>query len=195
MFLLFSRKGKRAVKDSDSDDSSDEENEQFVVLNNGSQVVSDKDSDESSGSVMAGAQDGGKASCNSGSEEEKDIVVQQSSDVPKGEITDVQLINEEKIDDSPVAIVDAMGQTEKESGDTEKSLVEVACETSVANAMGQGNDSEVKTGGAAGETESVDAAVCCKPVEPLNFDYFNSATDMEVWMDFFIRKLKSKLCV
>lgn len=126
--------------------------------------------------------DGGKASSSSGSEEEQDIVVNQSSDVPKGEITGVQvMINEEKMDDSPVV------QTEKEensSGDVEKNMVEAASETPVSSsvpAKNQGNDSQVKTVGDAGETESVDAAaVCCKPVEPLNFDDFNTAKDMEV---------------
>ncbi|KAL1198094.1 putative splicing factor SF3a60 [Cardamine amara subsp. amara] len=159
-------KGKRAVKDSDSDDSSDEEDEKYVVLNNGSQVVS--------------------ASCNSGSEEEKDIVVHQSSDV--------QVVNEEKMDDSPVAVADVMGHTEKEeksSDDENKNLVEVASETLVTSVAvnNKGSDSEVKTGGAAGETECV-GAVCCKPVEPLNFDDFNSATDMEV---LGMERLKTEL--
>ncbi|KAL1198095.1 putative splicing factor SF3a60 [Cardamine amara subsp. amara] len=182
-------KGKRAVKDSDSDDSSDEEDEKYVVLNNGSQVVSGKDTDESSGSVVTGPYDGdssGKASCNSGSEEEKDIVVHQSSDV--------QVVNEEKMDDSPVAVADVMGHTEKEeksSDDENKNLVEVASETLVTSVAvnNKGSDSEVKTGGAAGETECV-GAVCCKPVEPLNFDDFNSATDMEV---LGMERLKTEL--
>lgn len=176
-------KGKRAVGDSDSDDSSDEEDEESVVLNNGSsQVVPDKGTGESSGSVM----EGGKASSSCGSEEEKDVVVNKSSDVPKGEITGVQVVNQEKMDDSPVVTVDAMVQTEKEensSGGAEKNMVEAASDTLVSSApaKNQGNDSEVKTVGDAGETESVDAsAVCCKPVEPLNFDDFNSAKDMEV---------------
>lgn len=181
-------KGKRAVGDSDSDDSSDEEDEESIVLNNGNQVVPDKGTGESSGSVM----DGGKASSSSGSEEEKDIVVNLSSDVPKGEITGVQvMINEEKMDDSPVV------QTEKEensSGDVEKNMLEAASETAVSSvpAKNQGNnDSQVKTVGDAGETESADAAaVCCKPVEPLNFDDFNSAKDMEV---MGMERLKTEL--
>lgn len=189
---MFFRKGKRAVEASDSDGSSDEEDEKSVVLNNGSLVVSDKDSDESSGSVMAGSRDGdssGKASSNSGSEEEKDIVVHQSSDVPKGEITGVQVINEEKMEDSPVTVADATRQVDKKensSGDAEKNLVEVACETLITPVAvkNQGNDSEVKPEGVAGETG--------KPVELLNFDDFSSATDLEVCMwiyGFFIRKL------
>lgn len=181
-------KGKRAVGDSDSDDSSDEEDEESIVLNNGNQVVPDKGTGESSGSVM----DGGKPSSSSGSEEEKDIVVNLSSDVPKGEITGVQvMINEEKMDDSPVV------QTEKEensSGDVEKNMLEAASETAVSSvpAKNQGNnDSQVKTVGDAGETESADAAaVCCKPVEPLNFDDFNSAKDMEV---MGMERLKTEL--
>ncbi|ESQ37767.1 hypothetical protein EUTSA_v10028668mg [Eutrema salsugineum] len=192
-------KGKRAVEDSDSDDSSEEEDEKSVVLNSSSQVVSDKDTDESSGSVMAGAHYGdssGKASCNSGSEEEKDSAVHQSSDVIKGEITGVQGINEEKMDDSPAAVVDEMGRTEKEensSGDAEKNLVEAACEPLITSSVAvdkQENDSEVTTGVVAGETVSVVDAVCCKSMEPLNFDDFNSATDMEV---MGMERLKSEL--
>ncbi|CAN6969679.1 hypothetical protein IGI04_032904 [Brassica rapa subsp. trilocularis] len=176
-------KGKRAVGDSDSDDSSDEEeDEESVVLNNGCQVVLDKGTGESSGSVM----DGGKASSGSGSEEEKDVVVNQSSDVPKGEMTGVQVVNEEKMDDSSVTVVDGVVQTEKEN------TVEAASEALVSSvpAENQGNDSEVKTVGAAGDTESVDAAMCCKPEEPLNFDDFNSAKDMEV---MGMERLKTEL--
>lgn len=176
-------KGKRAVGDSDSDDSSDEEeDEESVVLNNGCQVVLDKGTGESSGSVM----DGGKASSGSGSEEEKDVVVNQSSDVPKGEMTGVQVVNEEKMDDSSVTVVDAVVQNEKEN------TVEAASEALVSSvpAENQGNDSEVKTVGAAGDTESVDAAMCCKPEEPLNFDDFNSAKDMEV---MGMERLKTEL--
>ncbi|KFK30676.1 hypothetical protein AALP_AA6G013600 [Arabis alpina] len=180
-------KGKRAVEASDSDDSSDEEDEKSVVLNNGSLVVSDKDSDESSGLVMAG-DFSGKGSCNSGSEEEKEIVVHQSLDVSKGEITGVQGVNEEKMDDSPVALAE---KEENSNGDVEKNPVEVACETVITSVAvkNQGNDSEVKPEGVAAETESVNAA-CSKPGEPLNFDDYNSATDMEV---LGMERLKTEL--
>ena len=143
--------GKRAVEDSDSDDSSDEEDEKSVV---GGQVDSDhKDTDESSGSVLDGSHDG-----------ENDFVVHQSSDVVKGEITVVQRINEEKMDD--FAVADAMDQLEK----VEKS---------------SGNDDfVVKRGGTAKER------VCCKPVEPLNFAEFKAATDMEV---LGMERLKTEL--
>lgn len=197
MYLsCFFRKGKRAVEDIDSDDSSDEEDEESVVLSNGSQVVLDKGTGESSGSVM----DGGNASGGSGSEEEKDVVVNQCSDVPKGEVTGVQVVIEEKMDDSSLTVVDAVVQNEKEEnscGDAEKNRVEAASETLVSSVpvKNQGNDSEVKTVGAAGDTESVDAAMCCKPEEPLNFDDFNSAKDMEVFNGFIllIRKVQFKM--
>ncbi|WZY83102.1 hypothetical protein YC2023_029486 [Brassica napus] len=165
--------GKRAVDASDSDESSsDDEDEK--EKNNGSQV-------ESSGSGMAGAHDGDSSG--------KDVVVvHQSSDVLKGETTGVQVINEGKVDD---LLVGAMVQTEKEDNlykDAEKNLVEVACET-VVDVKNQGNDSEAKQEGVAGETETVDA-VCCKPVEPLNFDDFSSAKDMEV---MGMERLKTEL--
>jgi hypothetical protein len=181
-------KGKRAVGDSDSDDSSDEEDEKSVVLNSSSRVISDKDTDESSGSAMEGAHYGdssGKASSNSGSEEEKDSVVHQSSDVPKGEITAVQVMKDEKMDDSPVAVVDAVDQTKKENnssgGDAEKNLADSACETltTCVAVDKQDNDSKVKT-----KVSVVDA------VEPLNFDDFSSAREMEV---MGMERLKSEL--
>ncbi|CAN8237699.1 unnamed protein product [Cochlearia groenlandica] len=182
-------KGKRVVEDSDSDDSSDEEDdERSVVLNSGSGAVIDKGIGESSGSVI-GDGGSGKASSNSGSEEEKDIVMHQTSDVRKGEIIGVQVSNEEKMGDSLVVVVESMAQTEKKqssSGDGGKDLV--ACEPIIIN---QVNDCEVEIGGgAAGETACVDDAGCCKPVEPLNFADFNSASDMEV---MGMERLKSEL--
>ncbi|KAF2611596.1 hypothetical protein F2Q70_00009443 [Brassica cretica] len=161
------KKGKRAVDASDSDDSSDEEEDE-KEKNNGSQV-------ESSGLGMA--HDG------------------DSSDVPKGEIIGVQVINEGKSGDLPVTVVDAIVQTEKEensSVDAEKNLVEVTCGTLVTSVdvKIQGNDSEVKPEGVAGETESVDDTVCCLPVGPLNFDDFNSAKDLEV---LGMERLKTEL--
>ena len=81
--------------------------------------------------------------------------------------------------------MDQLEKVEKSSGDAGKNLVDVACETLITSAA-------VKREGTAKETVSVDA-VCCKPVEPLNFDDFNSPADMEVRMEFFIRKLKTKL--
>lgn len=50
-----------------------------------------------------------------------------------------------------------------------------------------GNDSEVTPEGVAGKTESVDAPVCSKPVEPLNFDEFNSAKDLKVCNNLIIQ--------
>ncbi|KAH0933662.1 hypothetical protein HID58_010779 [Brassica napus] len=172
-YVLLLGKGKRAVDASDSDESSDDEDEK--EKNNGSQV-------ESSGSGMAGAHDGDSSG--------KDVVVvHQSSDVLKGETTaGVQVINEGKVDD---LLVGAMVQTEKEDNlykDAEKNLVEVACET-VVDVKNQGNDSEVKQEGVAGETETVDA-MCCKRVEPLNFADFSSAKDMEV---MGMERLKTEL--
>ncbi|CAH8335138.1 unnamed protein product [Eruca vesicaria subsp. sativa] len=76
-----------------------------------------------------------------------------------------------------------MNQSKEESnssGDAEKSVK--------AAAEKQDNDSEVKTVGAAGETESVAAAAL--PAEPLNFDDFNSAKDMEV---MGMERLKTEL--
>ncbi|KAG7559176.1 hypothetical protein ISN45_Aa05g007800 [Arabidopsis thaliana x Arabidopsis arenosa] len=72
-----------------------------------------------------------------------------------------------------------------------RNLVHVACETLITSATikNQGNDFVVKKGRTAKETVFVDA-VCCKPAEPLNFDNFNSATDMEV---LGMERLKTEL--
>ncbi|KAF3548695.1 hypothetical protein DY000_02003398 [Brassica cretica] len=81
---------------------------------------------------------------------------------------------------------------ENSSVDAEKNLVEVTCGTLVmsVDVKSQGNDSEVKPEGVAGETESVDDTVCCLPVGPLNFDDFNSAKDLEV---LGMERLKTEL--
>lgn len=107
----------------------------------------------------------------------------------------MQVIDEGKSGDLPVTVVDAIVQTEKEensSVDAEKNLVEVTCGTLVTSVdvKSQGNDSEVKPEGVAGETESVDDTVCCLPVGPLNFDDFNSAKDLEV---LGMERLKTEL--
>ncbi|CDY48495.1 BnaA09g00280D [Brassica napus] len=142
----------------------------------GKRAVEDSDSDDSSDeedeeSVVLnnGGQvvpDKGKASSSSGSEEEKDVVVNQSSDVPKGEVTGVQVVIQEKMDDSSVTVVDAVVQNEKEN------TVEAASEALVSSVPAENQ------------------AMCCKPEEPLNFDDFNSAKDMEV---MGMERLKTEL--
>ncbi|XWS46218.1 hypothetical protein CRYUN_Cryun14cG0045400 [Craigia yunnanensis] len=76
------------MNESESDDSSedededDEENEKYVVLNCGNHSDSSLGTEGSSGSVSGGRQDGyfsGGISNESGSEEEKGAVLQQSS--------------------------------------------------------------------------------------------------------------------
>ncbi|XP_022757550.1 protein SDE2 homolog [Durio zibethinus] len=75
---------KRNMSESDSDDSSDdEENEKSEVLNNGNYSDSSNGTEGSSASVSWGRQDGafsGGVSSESGSEEEKEVVLQQSSE-------------------------------------------------------------------------------------------------------------------
>lgn len=117
----------------------------------------------------------------------------RSFDVVKEEITGVQGIIEEEMNDLPVSVavddantvadeMDQLEKVEKSSGDAGKNLVDVACETLITSAA-------VKREGTAKETVSVDA-VCCKPVEPLNFDDFNSPADMEV---LGMERLKTEL--
>ncbi|XVE73718.1 hypothetical protein DITRI_Ditri11bG0141200 [Diplodiscus trichospermus] len=79
--------GKRKLNESDSDDSSeeedDEENETSVVLNNETHSDSSKATEGSSDSVSAGRQDGyfqGEVSSESGYEEEKEVILQPSSE-------------------------------------------------------------------------------------------------------------------
>ncbi|EFH64416.1 hypothetical protein ARALYDRAFT_893548 [Arabidopsis lyrata subsp. lyrata] len=79
----------------------------------------------------------------------------------------------------------------KRCGDAWKKSGRLACETLITSATvkNQGNDFVVKKGRTTKETVFVDA-VCCKPAELLNFDNFNSATDMEV---LGMERLKTEL--
>ncbi|EEF39072.1 conserved hypothetical protein [Ricinus communis] len=75
--------GKRTLGDSDSEDNSDdEENEKSAVLNIGNNSDISKEADGSSDSVTGGKQEGdcsGGASCESGSEEEKDAATAEQT--------------------------------------------------------------------------------------------------------------------
>ncbi|KAG2331169.1 hypothetical protein Bca52824_002349 [Brassica carinata] len=140
----------------------------------GAKVVQDKGIGESSDSGMAGAHDGdysGKTSSCSGSEEEKDVlVVCQTSDVSKGEIVGVQVINGGNMVDYLSLLLMRLFKLKRRSIQVEaQNLVNVAGGTLVTSVYvkNPGNDSEVTPEGVAGKTESVDAPVCSKPVEPL----------------------------
>ncbi|CAA7046067.1 unnamed protein product [Microthlaspi erraticum] len=166
-------KGKRAIVDSDSDDESsdDEEDEKSVVLDNGIQV------NVSSGTVMNETQNGcssSKALSGSCSEEEKDItIVHESSEIPITEDTSEAIVN----------------QTEKKEalrGEEGKNIVSVNNED-----VKESSDSTTTTDFPV-EADSANVG-SGKSYEPLNFENFSSASDMEVLgMERLKKELESK---
>ncbi|KAK0582399.1 hypothetical protein LWI29_025216 [Acer saccharum] len=216
-------RGKRKLGDGEDEDSSDddeEENEKSVVVNNGHHSDSSKEAEVSSGSVTGGKQDAefsGGGSCESGSEEEKEILPQQivesgGEDVPNEENGVVEPeIGEEKVSPSTIsclepAFVSATEVVEAEKQECCGGLVSVNAEGVVgqsANGLSSGNEegSENKAvdaeGGDFPATKSVSheetAAASTSNGEmerPLNFEEFSSAAEMEV---LGMERLKTEL--
>ncbi|KAI9182586.1 hypothetical protein LWI28_026899 [Acer negundo] len=191
-------RGKRKLGDGEDEDSSDdeeEENEKSVVLNNGHHSDSSKEAEVSSGSVTGGKQDAefsGGGSCESGSEEEKEILPQQIM-----ESGGVDVPNEEN------------GVVEPEIGEEKEccgGLVSVNAEGVVgqsANVLSSGNgegseNKPVDTEGSdfpatksLSHEEKAAASTSNGEMErPLNFEEFNSAAEMEV---LGMERLKTEL--
>ena len=201
------------MNESDSDDSSeDEENEKSVVLNSGNHSDSSKGTEGSSGSVSGGRQDGdfsGGVSSESGSEEEKEVVLQQSSKLG--------------VEDAPNVENGMVGVEPEVYEEKTAQFVNVACmkddviagseavqpEIQEHNATKTEDQEEIvshrlsfpvsENGGV--ESKLIDVVSCCsnaksevleetvvsstnvaEPAKPLNFDDFNSPEEMEVWL-------------
>ncbi|KAK8611964.1 hypothetical protein V6N13_131998 [Hibiscus sabdariffa] len=192
--------GKRKVgeSDSDSDDSSEdeEESEKSVVLNNGNHSDSSKGTEGSSGLILGGNQAiefSGGAPSETGSEEEKEVVLQPSL---------------ESCGKDANAIVEADGIAGSEAAQAE--LVEHnGTKTEVpVEILGQHFSVPVAENGGVGselnnevncssnpESEVhketvVSNANITEPEKPLNFDDFNSSKEMEV---LGLERLKSEL--
>ncbi|XP_065860216.1 uncharacterized protein [Euphorbia lathyris] len=193
--------GKRHLGESDSEDSSDEEeNEKSIVLNTVNQSESNKEPEGSSDSVTGGKQEEespGGALCQSGSEEEKDVVVDQNlKSSPHREIGPIkedtvveveQEIHEEAIPQS--AVVTCSGAAEISGTDAVKAekLENVGpdCQTLQVSSP---SDEIIES---KSEEEAVVTDVKDADLEkPLSFDEFNSAGEMEV---LGMERLKNEL--
>ncbi|KAM5555629.1 hypothetical protein ABKV19_023515 [Rosa sericea] len=188
--------------DSDTEeDDSDNEMEKSTVSNNGNGSDSNKEAEGSLDSVTGGKQDGetsGRGSCESGSEEEKEMVVhtvQESIHAEKNGMVE-PVIQDEKIAipcSAPDAVlgVEAMLDEKMDSNGTEMGNVEelVSQPQKISKSGdGQGVESTSIVSEANGSSESSpvvqEETVANEKTEemekPLNFDEFSSAAEMEV---------------
>ncbi|XP_031263117.1 replication stress response regulator SDE2 [Pistacia vera] len=216
--------GKRKLgesEDEDSDDDDGEENEKSIVLNNSNQSDSNKETEGSTGSVTGGKPDGefsGGGSSESGSEEEKEILVQQNlessgcsgEDVSHEENAVVEPeIHEEKVQSTGASclepkFVSAIESEHKSCGGPASGNTEEVVGHS-PNVLSSGNeegyDSRPMDAEATGASECKsrvpeEAVVASTNVveleRPLDFNEFNSAVEMEA---FGMERLKSELQV
>lgn len=175
--------------DTDGDDSDDEmgdKNEKSVVINNESHSDSNKDEEGSSGSITGGKLDGelsAGGSTESGSEEEKETLVNGRSESPQ--IPNGPALNGEDGDPSgpQLKINEESTVQNKESGDAEEMIFEP---TSISH-VEEGGSSEEEINGDSDlkpvvveETTPVSTNIA-EEEKPLNFDDFTSAAEMEVY--------------
>ncbi|CAB4270230.1 unnamed protein product [Prunus armeniaca] len=213
--------GKRKMGESDNDtedDDSDNEDkkEKSVVLNSGNNSDSSKDAEGSLDSVTGRKQDGeisGGGSGESGSEEEKEIVVQgtQGQESLHSEKNDVveSVIHEEKIVRSastpysePDAVLkpEAVQEEKMDCNGPDMGNLDVVDQSQKVSSSGdvKGNETTSIVSEANGSSESnprvqeetVASGDTAEIEKPLNFDEFNSAAEMEV---LGLERLKSEL--
>uniref|UniRef100_A0A6N2KKB7 Ubiquitin-like domain-containing protein n=1 Tax=Salix viminalis TaxID=40686 RepID=A0A6N2KKB7_SALVM len=196
--------GKRKLGESDSGmdgdssaDDSDEENEKSIVLNNGNQSDSNNKAEGSQDSVT-GNQDGecsGGASCAGGSEEEKEVSAEQSLiSNSYGEIA----LNEEdemveaQILEETVVKTEVIFETEPLEAEKQEN---VGPSSQCPDASGSGIESRPVIAEPNGFSKSnpVSNEIVNGDLEkPLNFDEFNSASELEV---LGMERLKTELLV
>ncbi|KAK8482987.1 hypothetical protein V6N13_022013 [Hibiscus sabdariffa] len=189
--------GKRKVDESDSDDSSEdeEENEKSVVLNNGNHSDSSKGTEGSSGLVSGGNKDieiSGGASSETGSEEEKEVVLQQSLESCGEDVND--MVEEDVIAGSEAAQAEILELNGTKTEDPVEIVSQHFSAPVVENGAGNEHNKEVNCSsnpesGVCKET-IVSNANITEPEKPLNFDDFNSSKEMEV---LGLERLKSEL--
>lgn len=202
--------------DTEEDDSDNEEDkDKSTVSNNGNSSDSNKEADGSLDSVTGRKQDGeisGRGSCESGSEEEKELVVhtvQESIHTEKNDMVE-PVVQDEKIATStsipcsaPDAVVgvEAMQDEKMDCNGTEMGNVEDVVSQPQKNSNsgdGQGVESTSIVSEANGSSESnpvvqeetVANGNTAEIEKPLNFDEFNLAAEMEV---LGLERLKSEL--
>lgn len=206
MFVMadFFRMGKRKLAESDSDDTEEdgsdeeEEREKSVVLNNGNNSDSSKEAEGSFGSVTGGKQDAfsGGPSCESGSEEEKETVMQGMVESGGCKVREylysdaVELETNDKNDSQSTTApgLEAALVSESEALPAEK-LEEATSE--FPNILSAENKDGLKSASVDAEAYSpesksrvLEETVAGENTEEmekaLNFDEFNTAAEMEV---------------
>jgi len=202
LVFVFCRMGKRKLNESDSDYSDDSdvegEMEKSDLLNDQNESESTK-AEGSLASVTGGGGASGSGSCESGSEEEKEAVVQ-------GNVGCVGLLSDESIQamDEPVISNGAtampnesvvVGLNAEEDGhqdchggvsDKFDGAVNQASNITVSETVATGNsnndmeiDGSLEHKAAVNEESSPSTSVPAMD-EPLNFDAFNSSAELEV---------------
>ncbi|KAK7258511.1 hypothetical protein RIF29_24090 [Crotalaria pallida] len=187
--------GKRKLNENDSDYSSedDEENEKSILLN--SQNESDSNKNEGSlGSVTGQKHDGGSSgagSCESGSEEEKDTVVEAKVESVGSHgdvaIDPVSVASEFSAEDSGAQVCNGVVFEKFDVAVSRASTI--ASSENVADASKYNMEIDESLQHKAlvdGETSASIPTL----EEPLNFDTFNSAAELEV---LGLERLKSEL--
>ncbi|KAF2291236.1 hypothetical protein GH714_020804 [Hevea brasiliensis] len=197
--------GERKLGESDSEDtdedSSDEENEKSIVLNNENHSNWNNEAEGGSESVTGGKQDGefsGGVLCESGSEGEKDATVEQNlKSIPQEENVPSENdgLAEPEIHEEAVLQscgVTCLGTAESSGIDAvkDKKLDNVESDSQpyvTTPASGDGIESRPVTVEAVSDFKSASngetVAVNVRDTDlekPLNFDDFNSAAEMEV---------------
>ncbi|XP_057439661.1 uncharacterized protein LOC130731392 [Lotus japonicus] len=207
--------GKRKVNESDSDDSDVEETEKSVLLNSQNELGSNE-AEDSPGSVTGGKQDedsSGAGSFEIGCEEEKETVVEEgkveSVGTQNGGTIQAELsvaaepvVNEEMIEANampcPESVLSEINAEDNGYQDCNGSVADKSGGTAIqasetVTCAGKSNDMEIDGSlehKAAVNEESSPSTSIPALEEPLNFDVFNSATELEV---LGLEKLKSEL--
>lgn len=184
--------------DNDSSDDEDEEKEKSIVLSNGNSPDSTKEPDESSDSVARGKHD--KDFPESSSEEEKETIVQvnlsSSEDDTRAEengVNESLILEENPEKPSNSLCMEAAGSSGTESvknedvcngsqsGNPEEVVGQQTSVLSCGDEAKETSPSDADSK-AASESKTEEAITTSDPVmeEPLNFDKFNSAAEMEV---------------
>ncbi|KAG6663681.1 replication stress response regulator SDE2 [Carya illinoinensis] len=207
--------GKRKMAESDSDDTDEdgsdeeEEREKSVVLNNGNNSDSSKEAEGSFGSVTGGKHEdafSGGPSCESGSEEDKETVMQgmvesggckvreslhsdavepESNDKKNSRSTTVPCLETALVSESEALPAEKLEEATSELPNGLSAENEDGLESASADAEANSSESKsrVLEETVAGEnTEEME--------KPLNFDEFNTAAEMEV---LGMERLKSEL--
>ncbi|KAM1140839.1 hypothetical protein FF1_040842 [Malus domestica] len=203
--------GKRKMGESDSeDDDSDNEdkNEKSIVLNNGNNSDSSKETERSLDSVTGRKQDGeisGGGSSESGSEEEKEMVVQgaqpfgggpgqESLDNEKNEMVEPVIPEEKMVSSASVTCseLDTVLGVEADqdgkigcSGPEMGNLNEVVGQSQKVPSSGHGQEIEsasviAEANDSGVQEETVASGNTLEIEKPLNFDEYGSAAEMEV---------------